>query len=153
MGLLCASPAGAGEPLSYPYKITCTTGMVADIVKQVVGDKAQVENIIGEGVDPHLFSATRSDVAMLLSADIVFYSGLMLEGKLTDALIRVSRKRTVYAVTELIDESLLLEPPEFAGHHDPHLWMDASLWKKSTEMVMRSIAEFDSPNAKRSHLL
>lgn len=132
---------------SYPYRVVCTTGMVTDIVRQVAGEKAVVEGLIGEGVDPHLYSATRGDVAKLLRADIIIYSGLMLEGKMADALIKVARKRSVYAVTELINESLLLEPPEFKGHFDPHVWMDVSLWKKCTEMVARTFGEFDPTNA------
>ena len=141
----CAdSPAGTKQ---YPYQVTCTVGMVADIVRQVAGDKATVEGIIGEGVDPHLYQATRSDISRLLEADIVFYSGLMLEGKMADALIKVGRKRPVFAVTELLDEKLLLEPPEFHGHFDPHLWMDASLWKECTRMVAKTLGEFDPPNA------
>lgn len=144
-GLTTAAPAGA--PTKYPYTITCTTGMVADIVKQVAGEKGEVSNIIGAGVDPHLYSATRNDVARLIKSDIIFYSGLMLEGKMGDAFVRVGRKRPVYAVTELIDHQLLLEPPEFAGHSDPHVWMDVSLWKQCTELVMQTLSEFDPPNA------
>ncbi len=135
------------SPKEYPYRVTCTVGMVTDIVKRIAGDKATVEGIIGEGVDPHLYLATRSDIAALLAADVVFYNGLMLEGKMADALIKVARNRPVYAVTELIDESNLLEPPEFAGHFDPHLWMDVSLWKKCAEMASRTLGEFDPPNA------
>jgi len=143
------SPALADEnALNYPYKITCTTGMVADIVANVAGDKAEVTNIIGQGVDPHLYQATRNDVKKLFTADVVFYSGLMLEGKMTDALVKVARrKKFVYAVTELIDPELLLSPPEFAGHHDPHVWMDPALWKQCTAMVAKSLAEFDPVNA------
>ena len=141
-----AAPA-AGQINSYPYRVTCTTGMVTDIVRQVAGEKATVEGVIGEGVDPHLYAATRGDVVKLLQADIVFYSGLMLEGKMADALIKVGRKRPVYAVTELFDKSFLLEPAEFLGHYDPHVWMDVSLWKKCTEMVAKTLSEFDSANA------
>ncbi len=141
------STANAQIIESYPYRVTCTTGMVTDIVRQVAGEKAVVEGLIGEGVDPHLYSATRGDIAKLLRADMIIYSGLMLEGKMADALIKVARKRPVYAVTELIDESLLLEPPEFKGHFDPHVWMDVSLWKKCTEMVARTLGEFDPKNA------
>ena len=129
-----------------PYRITCTVGMITDIVRQVAGDKAQVEGIIGEGVDPHLYQATRSDINKLMAADIVFYNGLMLEGKMADALVKVGRKRPVYAATEFVDESLLLEPPEFDGHHDPHLWMDPTLWKKCAGTVARTLGEFDPAN-------
>ena len=102
--------------------IVCTVGMIADIVREVAGEHAVVANIIGEGVDPHLYSATRSDVIKLLDADIVFYSGLHLEGKMTDAFIKVARNKPVFAVTELIDSAYLLEPKEFAGQYDPHVW-------------------------------
>ncbi len=135
------------EPRAIPYKVTTTIGMVGDIVRQVTGDRATVVNIIGEGVDPHLYNATRADIGKLLEADIVFYSGLMLEGKMADALIRVARKRAVYAVTELIDPALLLEPPEFAGHPDPHLWMDVRLWRTCTEMVSSTLSAFDPDGA------
>ncbi len=137
----------AASPENRPYKIVCTTGMVTDIVRNVAGERATVVGIIRDGIDPHLYQATRSDIAKLIRADVVFYSGLMLEGKMADALLKVARKRPVFAVTELIDESTLLEPPEFAGHHDPHVWMDVSLWRKCTQMVARALTEFDPAGA------
>ncbi len=149
----CASQkeSRAEEKLRYPYRVTCTVGMITDIVRQVAGEKAVVEGIIGEGVDPHLYQATRSDIKRLLDADIVFYNGLMLEGKMSDDLVKVGRKRPVHAVTELIDKSLLLEPPEFAGHYDPHVWMDPTLWMKCTEMVAESLGADDVDPANREH--
>lgn len=121
--------------------------MVTDIVRNVAGDRAVVEGIIGEGVDPHLYQATRADIGKLLAADVIFYNGLMLEGKMADALVKVARQKPVYAVTEMIEETLLLQPPEFAGHFDPHLWMDVSLWKKCAEMVFDTLAKFDAAHA------
>jgi len=157
---ICAWSLGAGTPgtaagpsdrptgsTGVRHHVVCTVGMIADIVRNVAGDSAEVEGIIGEGVDPHLYQATRADIARLLQADIVFYNGLMLEGKMADALVKVARKRPVYAVTELVDEALLLEPPELNGHFDPHLWMDVSLWKRCTESVTRALCEFDGANA------
>ena len=135
-----------GSPSSTQYTVVATTGMVADIVRQVAGDKAEVKGIIGEGVDPHLYKPTRADVAALSSADIVFYSGLLLEGKMTDTLVKISSKKPVIAVTDSIDESYLLEPPEFAGHFDPHLWMDVQGWMKAVEVVSQSLADYDPPN-------
>ena len=133
---------------SYPYKVGATIGMVADIVRQVVDDKGEVTNIIGEGVDPHLYKPTRNDVLTLMNSDVVFYSGLMLEGKMGDMLVKVAtRGKKVYAVTELIDESFLLEPAEFAGHFDPHVWMDVKGWMKAVDAVAKALAEFDPSNA------
>lgn len=143
-----AAATDGTQPRSYPYKVTTTVGMVSDIVSQVAGDKAKVTGIIGEGVDPHLYKPTRNDVAALLGADVVFYSGLMLEGKMADTLIKVARNgKPVYAVTELVDEKFLLEPPEFQGHFDPHLWMDARAWGKGVEAVARALGQFDPKNS------
>jgi manganese/zinc/iron transport system substrate-binding protein len=139
-----AAAADAAAAQDNPFRITATTGMVADIVRQVAGDRGEVTSIIGEGVDPHLYVPTRSDVAALMEADIVFYSGLLLEGKMTDTLIRVARsERPVHAVTELVDESLLLQPKEFAGHFDPHLWMDVAGWTQAVHAVTEALVTFD----------
>ena len=136
--------AGTGAGRDYPYRVAATTGMVSDIVRQVAGDRGEVTSIIGEGVDPHLYVPTRSDVAALMEADIMFYSGLLLEGKMTDTLIRVARSgRPVHAVTELVDESLLLQPEEFDGHFDPHLWMDVGGWMRAVSAVTEALVAFD----------
>lgn len=142
-------PATSAAPASYPYDIAATTGMVADIVREVAGDRANVKNLIGEGVDPHLYKPTRGDVAALMRAEVVFYNGLMLEGKMADTLIKVARSgKPVYAVTELLDESSLLSPPAMEGHFDPHVWMDVSLWSSAVEVVAQSLSEFDPAGAK-----
>jgi manganese/zinc/iron transport system substrate-binding protein len=145
--LLWAHNASAAAPKSYPYRITTTVGMVTDIVRQVAGDKATVKGIMGPGVDPHLYKPTRDDVAAMMRSDIIFYCGLMLEGKMSDTLVKMARQKPVQAVTELIEESYLLEPEEMKGHHDPHVWMDPSAWARAVEAVGRALAEFDPPNA------
>ena len=143
MGVLSAEGAYKGK---YPYKAGATVGMVADIVKQVAAEKAEVTHIIGAGVDPHTFNPTRSDVAVLLRSDIVFYAGLLLEGQMSDILVKVSRKRPVYAVTEMLKESYLIQDPQ-SNHHDPHVWMDVQGWMKAVEVVVGAITEFDPIHA------
>ncbi|MDA7978206.1 MAG: zinc ABC transporter substrate-binding protein [Pirellulales bacterium] len=132
---------------SYPINAIATVGMVADIVRNVGGDHVNVSQLMGAGVDPHLYKATRDDVLSIMDSDIVFYSGLMLEGKMADTFIRVGRSKPVYAVTELIDETDLLEPEEMEGHHDPHVWMDVSAWSKCVDAVAQSLGEFDPSHA------
>jgi manganese/zinc/iron transport system substrate-binding protein len=130
---------------SYPMKVGTTVGMVADIVRQVAGEKATVKNIIGSGIDPHIYNPTRSDVAVLLKSDIIFYSGLLLEGQMSDVLVKVSRKRPVYAVTELLKKEYLIHDTA-TNHDDPHVWMDVQGWMKAVDVVKGALAEFDPPN-------
>ena len=136
----------AGYKGGYPYKIGATVGMVGDIAKAVAGDKGEVTFVIGAGVDPHVYNPTRSDVATLLRSDIIFYAGLLLEGQMADVLVKVSRKRPVYAVTELLQPEYLIHDPA-TGHSDPHVWMDVRGWMKAVEVVAEALAEFDPANA------
>ena len=138
-------PGGAD---SQPYTITTTVGMITDIVRQVAGDRAQVDGIMREGVDPHLYKPTRNDVVKLMNADVVFYNGLMLEGKMADVLIKVSRTgKPIYAVTEmLLGESDYVLSDELE-HYDPHVWMDVQGWMKAVDAVARALGEFDPAHA------
>lgn len=153
VGLGAAAHSFADEksaPAGKPYRIVTTVGMVTDIVRNVAGERAEVIGLMGEGVDPHLYKPTRSDIQRLLGADVVFYNGLLLEGKMTDALIRAATAgRKVFAVTELLDEQFLLEPKELAGHYDPHVWMDPSAWSKAVEVVRDTLGAFDPAGAEQ----
>lgn len=143
---LFAPPVNAEYKGKYPYHVGTTVGMIADIIRQVAGDRAEVTNIIGTGVDPHLFNPTRGDVAVLLKSDIVFYAGLLLEGQMTDVLVKISRKRPVYAVTELLKESYLIQDTS-TNHSDPHVWMDVQGWMKAVDVVKDALSEFDPTNS------
>lgn len=131
-----------------PYRIVATVGMIADIVREIAGPLAQVESLIGEGVDPHLYKPTASDVKSMQSADVVFYNGLLLEGKMTDVLVKLaSSGKRVHAVTEgLAEESGYVLSGE-DDHHDPHVWMDVQGWIAATRVVEKALSEFDSANA------
>jgi len=118
------------------------------MVTQVAGEHAEVMGLMGEGVDPHLYKPTRDDVNMLLQADMVFYVGLMLEGRMVDAFMKVSRAGApVFPVTESIDESFLLEPEGFDGHWDPHVWMDVTAWSQCVAVVEQALSEYDPAHA------
>ncbi len=143
-----APTARADHGTEGPLNIVATTGMVADAVRAVAGDRAEVTALMGPGVDPHLYKPTRADIASVMGADAVFYSGLLLEGKMTDVLVRAATAgRPVHAVTELIDESSLLEPEAFAGHYDPHVWMDPTAWRSAVAVVRDKLTELDPGGA------
>ena len=128
--------------------IVTTTGMIADITKNVGGERVQVTALMGPGVDPHLYKASEGDVLRLQEADVVFYNGLHLEAQMGRVLERLNEfgLKTV-AVTDKIDRSLLQSPPQFQGHYDPHVWFDVSLWKKAGEAVAERLISFDPSHA------
>ena len=147
-GLATLSGLGDRSFAQQPLNVVATTGMIADIVRGIAGETANVTQLMGAGVDPHLYKATRSDVVRMLNAELVFYNGLLLEGKMTDALVRAATAgKQVYAVTELVEESYLLAPPAFAGHFDPHVWMDPQAWMRAVEVVGAKLAAHDPGRA------
>ncbi len=145
--LLAAAPFHALAAPGKPLRVTATTGMVADLVQSVGGDRVAVSLLMGPGVDPHLYKATASDVSKIRRADVVFYTGLHLEGKMQDLFLQMAKgKKKVFAVTEDLPHARLLSPPEFAGSHDPHVWFDVPLWTLCADSVARRLAEADPAN-------
>jgi manganese/zinc/iron transport system substrate-binding protein len=147
-----ATPARAAEnqpaPQAKRLQIISTTGMVHDIVSRVAGDRGEVKALMGAGVDPHLYKPTRGDVQAILKSDMVFYSGLMLEGRMGDALVKVARSgKPVHAVTELIPDEYLLEPEGMPGHSDPHVWGDPKAWARCGQAVGEALAAYDPSSA------
>ena len=51
------------------------------------------------------------------------------------------------AVTQDVDRTVLLAPPEFEGAYDPHLWFDVTLWMKVVERVRDTLIEVDKGSA------
>lgn len=127
-----------------PIRAVCTIGMVADLVRNVGGDRVAVTQLMGEGVDPHLYKASPGDVAKLNEADIIFFSGLHLEGKMADLFARIARKKPAFAVAEYLNESdvLLLDRSP-----DPHVWFDVSLWRRVSETVQKVLEQYDPDGA------
>lgn len=125
-------------------KIVTTTGMIKDAVEHIVGDQAEVVALMGPGVDPHLYKATQGDLEKLTSADIVFYNGLHLEGKMGEVFEKLSRLKPVIAVAANIPESRLRTIPGFDNTHDPHIWFDVKLWEEAVQAVTAFMIDYDS---------
>ena len=142
-------------------KVVCTIGMIGDIVKEIGGENVEVTTLISEGTDPHVYKHSAKDVKLLLAADVVFYNGLHLEGKMGDILKKVGQKgKPVYAVAEeVIKTDELLKDEE--GVDDPHLWMDVSKWNQVAGLVAESLkkelpehtGELEASHAKYSEQL
>ncbi len=140
--LTCLSLPLSAEPKK-PLRVVATIGMISDIAARIGGQRVEVQGLMGEGVDPHLYKASPNDVRLLSDADLILYNGLNLEGKMADLFVKLARKKPTIPVSEYVDEKLLREPPEFAGHYDPHIWFDVSLWMKAVERVRDAFAEID----------
>ena len=121
--------------------IVTTIAQIADVVKNLTGDSAEVSSLMGEGVDPHSYRMNRKDIARLTRADMVLYNGLYLEAQMEDALHRMGEDKPVLALAEGINSGLLLASADYSDKFDPHIWMDVSKWTTVTEKARKNLLE------------
>lgn len=146
----CSTPSGASDlPIAErPINVVTTTGMIADIVINIGGERVNVQALMGPGIDPHLYKPTASDVTRLENADVVFYNGLHLEGRMVDVFEKMEATgKATHAVASEIDTNLLQESPQYEGQFDPHIWFDVTLWKLAVEKVAKELAALDPASA------
>ena len=149
LGLAAAgcSPEGPPSYESGPVHVVCTTTLVADLVARVGGDRVQVDTLMGPGIDPHRYLPTAGDRARLDVAHLVVYSGLHLEGKMTDLFDKGRDRYRAVAVTRDLDRATLLRAEVDGGEHDPHVLFDVTLWAKCLPAVADELGKVDPANA------
>ena len=126
---------------SKKLRIVATTGMVADMVRQIGGEQVEVEQLMSSGVDPHLYRPNTDDVKAIRAADVVFYNGFKLEGRMGDLLgIKTTGTKKHIALVDAIPRDLALGDPEHETA-DPHVWMDVLLWSSTTHLIERELKD------------
>jgi len=147
--IMAACGGGAPAPTdSGAVRVVATTNIVGDLVRTIGGPNVEVEALMGPGIDPHLYKASAGDVRRMSSAEAIFYSGVHLEGKMSEVLERMGERgmRTV-AVAECVPEENLIESTGFSGLHDPHVWFDVALWSQTVGCVVEMLADLDPDHA------
>ena len=125
---------------SKTLKVVATTGMVADLVRQIGGDQVQVEQLMSSGVDPHLYRPNTNDVKAIRAADVVFYNGFKLEGRMGDLLgIKTTGSKKHIALVDALPVDAALGDPEHETA-DPHVWMDVQLWSTTTNLIEQELS-------------
>ncbi|WP_397364313.1 metal ABC transporter solute-binding protein, Zn/Mn family [Olleya sp. R77988] len=128
--------------------IVTSTTMITDLVRNIGGDSININGLMGSGVDPHLYKASEGDVTKLVNADIIFYNGLHLEGKLVEVFEKMgSSTKTPIALGEVIDKSTLIGSDYFASNYDPHVWFNINYFKQFAKKVTTTLTEKDKANA------
>lgn len=118
-----------------PIQAVATIGMIGDIASELGAQCADVDTLMGPGIDPHLYQATSGDVRALGRANLILYAGLTLEGQLGDVLGRFAERTPTVAVSEAsIEEDQRIRTNDDYGV-DPHVWMDVALWAQTIPVI------------------
>ena len=134
-------------PEQETVRIVTTTNIIADVVRNIGGKEVTVVSLMGPGVDPHLYKAREGDIRRMSTANIIFYNGLHLEGKMVDVLEGMRRFTRTVPIGEAIPDSLLIFPEQFEGNPDPHVWFDVHMWKYAVRRIARELQDYDTLHA------
>ncbi|WP_373355190.1 metal ABC transporter solute-binding protein, Zn/Mn family [Pseudoroseicyclus sp. CXY001] len=129
-------PARAQSPLS----VVATTGMIGDAAAVLGGGAASVHALMGPGVDPHSYRATRTDIVAVGRADLVLIHGLYLEAQMEEFFATVGARTPLLRVGEAIPAERLLAHETYADKFDPHVWMDPGLWQIPIAAIAEALA-------------
>ena len=133
---------------SSQLNVVTTTTMISDLVKNVGVDLLTVNGFMGAGLDPHLYKASEGDVSKLFNADIIFYNGLHLEGKLVEVFEKMeSQEKTQVALAEVLDKNGLIGSEYFASNYDPHVWFNIDYFRQFVSEVVATLSRKDPQNA------
>lgn len=134
----------SGDPAE-KIQIVTTIGQIAEPITVIGGDRVEVQSLMGPGVDPHLYNATQGDIQKLQGSDVVFYSGLHLEGNMTEIFEQIGKNKPVLAIADAIPRDQLLEDEGKAI--DPHVWFDIDLWKLALDSAVEELKAFSPDDA------
>lgn len=137
--------AVAALPAHARKNVVTTIAQIGQPLAEIADGKANIVTLMGDGVDPHLYRLTRSDVAKINRADIVFYNGLHLEAQMLDMLKRFAARKPVVGIADTLKGRNLLSWDGMT--HDPHVWMDPTLWAKALQAAVDALARHDPANA------
>lgn len=126
--------------------VVCSTTILADALTHIAGGAINLKTLMGPGIDPHLYRARESDVAALCNADIIFYHGLQLEGKMGEIFDHMSSYANTIAVAQAFNKQDLLQT-EFPEIYDPHVWHDVSLWLQVIPVITNALCKSDPKHA------
>lgn len=141
----CSPQSGAPEAAADGrVQVVTTATMVGDMVEAIGGERVAVDNLMGPGVDPHLYRPSVKDIARVNQTDAVFYVGLFFEELMQEVLRqRKEAGHKVYALGDAIPREELLEAQNTNGVYDPHVWFDVRLWAHCVDVVRDGLIELD----------
>lgn len=133
----CGSGPASPAETTTPVILTSTT-VLADITRNIVGDRFAVQSLLPVGSDPHSYQATPQDIARVSESKLIIVNGAGYENFLQTLLDNTSGDAT------LIEASAGISPREDPERGpDPHMWLNPNLVLTYVENIRAALTQFD----------
>ncbi|WP_406636455.1 metal ABC transporter substrate-binding protein [Pseudarthrobacter quantipunctorum] len=143
MMLTACGGGAAGNGDGKPVVLTTFT-VLADIARNVAGDKLTVESITKAGAEIHGYEPTPGDIRKASKADLILDNGLNLEawfGQFVEGL------DVPHAVVSEGVEVMSISEDSYQGKPNPHAWMSPVNVQTYVDNMVRAFSELDPDNA------
>ena len=147
----CSSQKSSTDSSSSKLNVVATNSIIADITKNIAGDKINLHSIVPVGQDPHEYEPLPEDVKKTSKADLIFYNGINLEtggnAWFTKLVENAQKKenKDYYAVSEGVDV-IYLEGQSEKGKEDPHAWLNLENGIIYAQNIAKRLIEKDPDN-------
>jgi manganese/zinc/iron transport system substrate-binding protein len=131
----CSTPKSGNKPL-----IVCSTSIIADCTREIVGNDYEVVSLMGPEIDPHSYNPRPSDAKYLDQADVIIYNGFHLEGKMAELFEHLKTRKNVICVADYYAKEKKIVVDE-QGAVDPHIWFDPKVWMDAFGGVAKKLSE------------
>ena len=151
VGLFACSNANKNSNTSEKLKVVATNSIIADITKNIAGDKIDLHSIVPVGQDPHEYEQLPDDVKKNSQADLIFYNGINLEtggNAWFTKLVQNAKKeenKDYYAVSDGV-EVIYLEGQNEKGKEDPHAWLNLENGMIYAKNIAKQLSAKDPKN-------
>lgn len=151
IGLFACSGQKNSSDDSSKLKVVATNSIIADITKNIAGDKIDLHSIVPVGKDPHEYEPLPEDVKKTSQADLIFYNGINLEtggNAWFTKLVKNANKeenKDYYAVSDGV-EVIYLEGQSEKGKEDPHAWLNLENGIIYAQNIAKRLIEKDPDN-------
>ena len=147
----CSSQKSSTDSSSSKLNVVATNSIIADITKNIAGDKINLHSIVPVGQDPHEYEPLPEDVKKTSKADLIFYNGINLEtggnAWFTKLVENAQKKenKDYYSVSEGVDV-IYLEGQNEKGKEDPHAWLNLENGIIYAQNIAKRLIEKDPDN-------
>jgi len=131
-----ASPSGTAAPV-----ILTSTSFLADITRNIAGDRQTVTSLLPIGADPHSYQPTPQDVTKIAQSKMLIINGADYEHFLEPLLANAGGAQNV------IEAAAGINPRKDAGSVDPHMWLDPNNVIIYAGNIREALTHFDPEGA------
>lgn len=127
-----ASDSGKAAPV-----VLTSTSILADVTRNIAGDRLRVESLLPAGSDPHSYQPTPQDAAKIADSKLMIVNGAGYEQFLNSLLNYAGEQLTIVEASQGINSR------DEAGAVDPHMWLDPNNMIVYVDNIREALTQLD----------